>query len=130
MTYRIRRQDADGDMTFGQGAQNFLVDSPAAVAQRILTRLRLWEGEWFLDLTDGTPYHQSILEHRSIALAGELIRQRILGTPFVSAIDDFSVSFNPTTRALLITATVSTLFGRVKFSVPLTPQPANPVAFG
>ncbi|MFW3086591.1 hypothetical protein ACN6UI_27150, partial [Klebsiella aerogenes] len=53
---RYRREDDDGDYTFGQGDDTWLVNSPEAVAQAIKTRFLLWYGEWFLDTTEGTPW--------------------------------------------------------------------------
>ncbi|SUP81231.1 Uncharacterised protein [Yersinia pseudotuberculosis] len=58
---RYRREDESGDYTFGQGDNTFLIDSPEAVAQAVKTRFELWRGQWFLDLTEGTPYIQSVL---------------------------------------------------------------------
>ena len=63
---RYRREDDDGDYTFGQGDDTWLVNSPEAVAQAIKTRFLLWYGEWFLDTTAGTPWIQSVLgRHKS-----------------------------------------------------------------
>jgi hypothetical protein len=41
---RYRREDDDGDYTFGQGDDTWLVNSPEAVAQAIKTRFLLWYG--------------------------------------------------------------------------------------
>jgi hypothetical protein len=49
---RYRREDDDGDYTFGQGDDTWLINSPEAVAQAIKTRFELWYGQWFLDTTD------------------------------------------------------------------------------
>lgn len=38
---RYRREDDDGDYTFGQGDDTWLVNSPEAVAQAIKTRFAL-----------------------------------------------------------------------------------------
>ena len=118
MTFRVRAMSPTGDYTFGQGGANFLIDSPAAVGQACLTRLKLWTGEWFLDLGEGTPYWQEILAHKNTALAGSVIRERILGTPFAVSIDDFSAVFNNTTRAFSVTGQLNTAFGPVPISFP------------
>ena len=65
-------------MTFGQGGANFLVDSPAAVAQCVVTRLRLWEGEWYLALDEGTPYFQDVLGQYNPGLAAAVVQDRIV----------------------------------------------------
>lgn len=108
---RYRALDADGDYTFGQGQANFLIDSPACVAQSVLTRLRLWQGEWFLDKTEGTPWTQQVLGEHTLALYDIAIRQRVLGTDGVIAIDDYSSTLDPVTRALSVAMTISTRFG-------------------
>ena len=46
---RYRREDADGDYTFGQGDDTWLVNSPEAVAQAIKTRFLLWYGGYAVD---------------------------------------------------------------------------------
>lgn len=58
---RYRREDADGDYTFGSGDDTWLINSPEAVAQAVKTRFELWYGQWFLDTTEGTPWSQSVL---------------------------------------------------------------------
>lgn len=58
---RVRKLDANGDMTFGQGLANFWVDQVEGVRQVVTTRLKFWQGEWWLDTSEGTPYSSSIL---------------------------------------------------------------------
>ncbi len=45
---RYRREDADGDYTFGSGDDTWLINSPEAVAQAVKTRFELWYGHGFL----------------------------------------------------------------------------------
>lgn len=108
---RYRKLDANGDYTFGTGA-DFHVDSPDAVAQAIRTRLHLWAGEWFLDQSDGTPYLTEVLGQRARS-PDIAIKQRILGTPGVSEILSFSSAYEGNQRRLTITATVQTIYGAV-----------------
>jgi hypothetical protein len=121
MVFRVRRmsfnlndpQRVGGDMTFGRGYADFLIDSPAAVAQCVLTRLILWQGEWYLNLRSGTPWMQQILQYAPSAVPDSIIRQRILNTPYVTDMVDYSSSFNETTRIFTVSCKLYTEFGVV-----------------
>jgi hypothetical protein len=116
---RYRALSADGDYTFGAGSANFLVNDAACVAQSIQTRLLLWEGEWFLDQTIGTPYSTQILGKGTKALYDQAIRQRVLETDGVSSIDSYSSNLDDETRALTVQMTVTTIYGQVEVPVVL-----------
>ena len=112
--FRYRRLDDALDMTFGRGAADFIVDRPAAVAQAVLTRLNLWQGEWWLDLTEGTPWLQQILgKPRGPGSPDAALRERILGTPYVTHITDYASHYEPTNRQWLVSCKVFTSFGQV-----------------
>ena len=115
---RLRMQTATGDYTFGRSLGNFWVDSSAGVAQLIKTRLGLWEGEWFLDNTDGTPYAQNILGTGTQSLYDLAIQQRVLGTQGVTSIVAYSSSVNPVDRTLTVDMLVMTQYST-------TPVPVN-----
>lgn len=108
---RYRREDANGDYTFGQGDNTWLVNSPEAVAQAVKTRFELWYGQWFLDTTEGTPWIQSVLGKQRPDTYRLAIRQRILETQGVNAITDFSTTVNSATRRVSFTVTLDTLYG-------------------
>lgn len=112
---RYRQLDGAGDYTIGA----FHVDSPAAVAQAIQTRLRLYAGEWFLDSTDGTPWRTDVLGKYTRETYDTIIQQRILGTPGVSSIDTYASAFDGTRRALTVSATVSTAYGQTTITATL-----------
>ena len=109
---RYRRLDSDYDMLFGQQQADFFRDSPEAVAQAVLTRLRLWRGEWFVDITDGTPYMQAALGYGKAKTIEPAIRERILGTQGVTRIVDMSMYFEPDSRVATISAVIDTVYGR------------------
>lgn len=109
---RYRRLDEDGDMKFGNQQADFHRNTPEAVAQAVMTRLKLWVGEWFIDQTEGTPYQQAILGKRTRASIEPAIRSRILETQGVTAIDEFSISIDPDERKVTINATISTAYGQ------------------
>jgi len=106
---RVRAQDANGDYTFGRSAANFLANSPAAVAQLAQTALLLWQTEWFLDVTAGTPYLQQILAKNSKASADEAIRTRVLAVQGVNGILGYSSVI--VDRQLQVTMTLDTVYG-------------------
>jgi hypothetical protein len=108
---RYRREDDDGDYTFGQGDDTWLVNSPEAVAQAIKTRFLLWYGQWFLDTTEGTPWIQSVLGKQRPDTYNLAIRRRILETQGVSSITEFNTEVDGRTRRVTFTATVETIYG-------------------
>ncbi len=107
---RYRREDSDGDYSFGQGDSTFLINSPDAVALAVKTRLNLWCGDWFLDVEEGTPYREAVLE-KNYASAMAL-RERILGTIGVTDIASLDARRDPDTRKITITATINTRYGK------------------
>jgi len=113
---RYRKLSASGDYTLGSNA--FLVDSPDAVGQAVETRLALWLGEWFVDITDGTPWNEQVLGKR---LPGRnpdaAIKERILGTQGVSEIVSYSSSFDGNSRKLSVAATINTVYGTTTIEV-------------
>lgn len=108
---KYRALDSKGDYRFGHGNQDFLVDSPAAVAQAIKTRLRLFQGEWFLNLEAGVPWLSKVVGYSTRPFYDAVIRGAILGTQDVVEILSYSSELDTTTRGLLVHVTVSTSFG-------------------
>jgi hypothetical protein len=119
---RYRRLDSDGDMTFGHGQANFLINSPACVGQSVLTRLRLLVGEWFLDTADGTPWRTQILSatiKNTIPLYDRAIRQRVLLTAGVTGIAQYSSNLDNISRKLTVSMTIDTIYGQATISAVL-----------
>lgn len=109
---RYRKQDENGDYTFGNGLNNFHIDNVDAVAQAIDTRLKLWVGEWFADVSDGTGWSQAILGKHSQNLYELTLRQRVLDTQGVISIQEFQSVLEPNTRSLVVTMVVETVYGQ------------------
>jgi len=102
----------------GNGLNNFLSDLDA-VTQILGTRMRLFEGEWFLNLSDGLPLFQSMLgssgSQRNIEIITNLISGRITSfTPYVIGINSLAVSYIG--RGYTYSAEVNTIFGVVTIS--------------
>lgn len=106
---RNRQMTQFMDSTMFSGNTNFLVNSPAAVAQAVLTRLQLWQGQWFLDSTLGVPYMTQVVGFNTQAARDAAIQNTILGTPGVNQILSYSSQLNG--RALSIQVTIDTIYG-------------------
>jgi hypothetical protein len=110
---RYRALDANGDYVVGQ---QFLINSPACVAQAVMTRLRLWLGEFFVDTSDGTPWLTEVLGPRAGRSPDAAIKTRIVLTPNVTGLSAYDSNFDGTTRALTVTATLQTAYGPATIS--------------
>lgn len=88
---RVRRVGEGGEYTIGQ-SNLLLVNSAEAVAQIINSRLALRTGEWFLDLSAGTPYQTEILGYGTEHTRDVALKERVLGTPGVLEITQFTSS--------------------------------------
>jgi hypothetical protein len=114
----IRKLDANGDMTFGFGAGNFMVNSPEAVAQAVSTRLKLFQGEWFTDITAGVPYETKVIGFNNVHHFNFVIKEAILGTTGVTGISAY-YSFIDQFRNVTINATIDTLYGKTTLNFNL-----------
>lgn len=103
----MRLLQENGDITTN-GRQ--FVEGIESVEQLIKTRLRLFLGEYFRNIKDGTPWWQQVLgKNRSRAIAEATIRDRIAQTEGVVRITEFTATY--TERTILINASVMTRYG-------------------
>lgn len=116
---RYRKQDANGDYVWGHQQNDFWLNTPDGVALAIKTRLLLFVGEWFLDVTDGTPWTTQVLDKYTKDQYDAAIQDRILGTQGVTQITNYSSSVNTTTRTLTVSATVETQYGTTTISTTI-----------
>lgn len=116
MTLRVRALSSTGDMTFGQGSGNYLIDSSAAVCQILGTRLKLWQTEWFLNLSAGIPYNTKIAGYGGLSVASTILKQATLSSPGVISVDNWSVVFDAASRLYTVTgSSINTIFGATSF---------------
>ncbi len=109
----VRRLSADHDYTFGFGLASYAFGSEA-VAQSVKTRLLFLKEDYFLDLDYGVPWLQEIegVKPARLDLAEAYIKQTILETPGVEELISFSLSFDPETRTINISADVRDEFSQ------------------
>lgn len=87
---RYRKLSPTGDYVFGHGSADYYINVPQAPAQAVETRLELLLGEWYLNLADGTPYATQVLGYGTSRLRDVAIKSRVLGTPGVKSILQYS----------------------------------------
>jgi len=109
---RYRRLDNNGDMVFGHGDTAYLKDSPECVAQAVVTRLGLLRGEWFLDLTEGTPYVPAVMGKHTGESYDFVIQQRVLETEGVTGIEEYESISDGETRKLTVNIRINTVYGQ------------------
>ena len=98
----------DGDISPGFDT----VTGREAVRQRVQQRLRLFQGEWFLDAGVGLPYLQGVLAQSSGGtLVGPIVEAGIRTVDGVTAVRDVVVQVDLATRHLRFSANVETLDG-------------------
>ena len=85
------------------------------VRQNVLVKLRLWQGEWFLDTEFGTPYIDQILG-KQISLAGAVaaLKKSILEVSDVHRITSIKYSFDRSARSLSVDFECSTPYGLIR----------------
>jgi len=105
----VRKLDENGDIVT-QGTQ--FLTGIEEIEQTIRTRLRLFLGEYFRDMSDGTPWFEQILgKGTSMSAREAALRNRILRTPGVVRLTSFITDFNVDTRKYTVTAGALTTFG-------------------
>lgn len=109
---RYRKLDKDGDMVFGHGGADYLQDTPDCVAQAVLTRLRLLRGEWFLDVTAGTPYVPLIFAKHTEETYDLALRECVLETQGVTGITEYESTMDGNTRKLTVSMKIDTAYGQ------------------
>lgn len=115
---KYRRLDANGDMTFGCGAESF-AQGVEAVRQAIETRLRLLRGEWWERPADGLPLYQQMLGRPCTQAQKELmdllVAGRIADTRGVARVLSVRSAFE--NRRYVCSARVETECGEIEIEV-------------
>lgn len=86
------------------------------VRQALKIRLQFFLGEWFLDLTAGVPYYQTIFKKQPRGTAGvdAALKSCILGTPGVNQLTFFSSNFDRGARMYSAEFVANTIYGEDK----------------
>lgn len=108
----VRALNTNGDIVTS-GTQ--FITGQQEIGQTIQTRLRLFLGEYFRDITDGTPWFEQILGKATNMNAREAaLRQRIANTPGVIRLTYFAANFDIDAKKYTVTVSALTEYGIVE----------------
>lgn len=80
-----------------------LIYGPDAIRQKVKQVLQLIKGEWFLDVTQGVPWFESILTRNpSFELIRNIIRKKIMSVKGIAAVPTLALEYDKATRNLTI----------------------------
>ena len=79
------------DLYLLNGSPVLVTSLADVVSQDLLIALALFQGEWFLDPSQGMPYFQRILGKVSDAIVRRIFQSAILSRPGVASIQSFSM---------------------------------------
>lgn len=106
----VRRLDGNGDIVTS-GTQ--FLTGVDEVAQTISTRCKLFLGEYFRDITEGTPWFQQVFNKSTDEQTREsVLRNRIAQTPNVVRITSFETDFDIASRTWSVNCSVLTTYGQ------------------
>ena len=107
-------QDENGDLFLDERGNLAVATEGEGVRQQVTSAVRLWQGEWFLDETQGVPYLQELLKKGTgEGRAAAILNTEILNQPFVTRLSAVSTSYDPVNRRFSYSANVDTEYGSV-----------------
>ena len=100
--------NSDGDWTFGRGRASYKKDSEQ-IRQSVVTRLRCFYGDWFLDVRDGIDWYALLGRKGTENQILREVEKRVLTTEGVRSIEKLEVL--PTAnRVMTINLRFTTIF--------------------
>lgn len=120
MTVRDLKLDADGDIVLENG-DLALVSDAEAIAQAVRGALSLVQGEWFLDVTAGVPYFESVwLRAPKESEVDAVLRSAILAVPGVLDVPQLDLDLNRSTRVCSVSFRATTDLGELSQTIEVT----------
>lgn len=89
-----------------------------AIRQRIILKLSIWRGEWFLDTDVGMPYVQELIGKRGThELLRRVVKGKIENTDGVVEVTKISLSIDAKSRHVKIECDILTTYGRLQIDI-------------
>lgn len=115
----------DGDIHLDRKGNLAIAEGAEGLRQKIETRLKLYKGEWFLNVNSGVPWLQRILgrgsssERQGISdgAINQIFDSEVLKETEVKSIIRSDSTFDANDRSYSYTAELQTVYGTVKVEV-------------
>ena len=92
----------------------------SAVEQHLGQRLKEFQGEWFLELRDGVPYHQEFFKKDiNPTVIDYVLKMVIIETPGILELLEFELDFDQANRELNLTFRAKSYDGIINYSTTL-----------
>jgi len=92
---------SEGDFIFGRGRASYKTNSDA-IAQNVVTRLRLFTDDWYLDVDSGIPWIEILGARGGFDRIQRAIEKSVLQTDGVKSISRLEVEENAKTRTISV----------------------------
>lgn len=90
------------------------------IQQHLIQRLREFQGEWFLELRDGVPYHQEFFKKNfDPVLIDYVLKVKIIETPGILELLEFEMDYDNVARELSVTFRANSYDGEINYSITL-----------
>lgn len=117
---KYRALTSNGDYSFGNNSFDYKQDLEA-VAQAVKTKILLFYGEWWEDISLGIPMFENIIGQINTenirSAASLLIKKRILETPGVYEVYEIQTDVDRRNRTLHVVARIKTYYGATEIEV-------------
>lgn len=98
-----------------------LVTGADAIKQHLGQRLKMFYGEWFLNMEQGIPYFQQVFKKNpNMAILDSIFKREIINTPGILQLLEFDLDLNSSTRILTLSFRVLSEDGEIDFSEVLS----------
>lgn len=114
---KVSALDNNGDWQFGRGKALYLTNQ-LAIQQCVLTRLKSFTNDWFLDKTAGIDWFGLLSNKNNLKTIENEIARVMSNTYGVLSIKQLTLDVNYKARYLKIIATVVTVYSS-EFNIPL-----------
>lgn len=105
----VRAIDSTGDWTFGKGRANYLTGSKE-INQRVVTRLRSFTDDWFLDVNAGLPWFDLLGSRNAEKRLLRQIEKTIAETPGIVTVDSIELTSRDLNRGVTIELSYTDVF--------------------